>query len=151
MYHANENGEKRREMQTKMIFWHPKWTPAAILRKKWKLRFDLKWPEMQKKCKSKMAAGGHFEQKKLKLCFDLKWWEMQTKMNFGHQKWPPAPILKKMKDVLIRNVTSVRYALSGITSGSPFFIERLSYTFLYNIQGHGTSYIYNSILFFHMI
>jgi hypothetical protein len=27
--------------------------------------------------------------KKTKLGFDLKWREMQSKINFGHPKWPP--------------------------------------------------------------
>jgi hypothetical protein len=41
-----------------------------------------------------MATSGSFENKKFQL--DLKWREMQTKMDFGHPKWPPVAILKKI-------------------------------------------------------
>ena len=47
-----------------------------------------------------MAAGGHFEkkiQKKLKLGIDLKWRKLRSKVIFGHPKWPPAAICKKIK------------------------------------------------------
>ena len=37
---------KWREMRSKVIFGHPKWLPAAILKK---LNIDLKWREMRSK------------------------------------------------------------------------------------------------------
>jgi hypothetical protein len=36
-------------MQMKMNFGHSKWPPVAILKKKFKLHFDLKWRKMQTK------------------------------------------------------------------------------------------------------
>ena len=42
---------------------------------------------------SKMAAGSHFVKKKSKLRIDLKWREMRSKVIFGHPKWPLAAIL----------------------------------------------------------
>ena len=34
--------------------------------------------------------------KKFKLRIDLKWPEMRSKVNFGHPKWPTAAILSKI-------------------------------------------------------
>ena len=101
--------------------------------KKWKLRFDLKWREMQTKMNfghSKWTPGGHFQKKKWKLCFDPKWREMQLKMNFGHPKWPPAAIFrKKINCVLIRNGEKYKQKwILDIQNGhrQPFSFEFLS-------------------------
>ena len=42
---------------------------------------------------SKMADVSHFVKKKFKLRIDVKWIEMRSKVIFGHPKWPPAAIL----------------------------------------------------------
>ena len=39
-----------------------------------------------------MAAGGHLKKKK-KLRIDLKWREMRSKVIFAHPKWPLKAIL----------------------------------------------------------
>jgi hypothetical protein len=85
-------------MQTKINFGYPKWPPVAILKKKLKLHFDLKWRKMQTKINFEHPKWHRRPfKKKLKWSFDLKWREMQMKMNFGHPKWPPASILKNIK------------------------------------------------------
>ena len=64
--------------------------------------------------------------KKLKLRIDLKWREMRLKVIFGHPKWPPAAILwKHLKQncVLIWNVEKVifgnpKWGGGGITMAS---------------------------------
>ena len=57
---------------SKVNFGHPKWPTAAILSKKIK--------------------------KKLKLRIDLKWPKMRSKVNFGHPKWPTSAILSKISN-----------------------------------------------------
>ena len=52
------------------------------------------------------GCGLFFLNSKKKLRIDLKWWEMRSKVIFGHPKWPPAGIWKKIKkksSVLIWN------------------------------------------------
>ena len=140
-----------------------------------------------------------FWEKKWKLRFDLKWREMQTKINFGHPKWPPAAIFwKKMKLVfsseltrntnekefrtskmsflsemsknankklisdiqngcrqpfwakkmkiafwseMVRNANENEFQTSKMATGGHFENIILKVSFLYNIQGRGTSYI----------
>ena len=89
-----------------------------------------------------MAAGGHIEQQ-MKVAFrSNKMVRNENENEFRTSKMAADTHFEKKESyILVRNVPSVHHALSGITSGAPFFIESLSYTFLYNIQGRGTSYI----------
>ena len=86
-----------------------------------------------------MTAGGHFEKKKWKLRFHLKWQEMQTNMNFGHPKWPPAAILwKKMKvafsSELTRNANENEFQTSKMAAGGHFVKKNESCIFIWNGQ-----------------
>ena len=45
---------------------------------------------------SKMAAGCHFVKKKSKMRIDLKWREMRSKIIFGHPQWQPFCEEKKL-------------------------------------------------------
>ena len=71
----------RSEMQSTVIFGHPKWPP-----KKKKFCIDLKWP--------KLISKVNFRHPKWPI--DLKWPEMQSKVIFEHPKCPPAAILSKL-------------------------------------------------------
>ena len=96
-------------MRSKVIFGHPKWPPAAILKKKSKekLRFDLKWPVMR------------------------------LKVIFGHPKWPPAAILlKKIKvaywSEMARNVIKSDFRSSKMDAGSHFVTKNKSCVLIWN-------------------
>ena len=52
---------------------------------------------------SKMADGSHFV-KNFKLRIDLKWPEMRSKVNFGHPKWAPAAVLWKKWQTKLHSV-----------------------------------------------
>ena len=73
-----------REMRSKVIFEHPKWTPAAILWKKIKVAY---WSEMERNAiesdfrSSKMAAGGHFVKTFITNCVWI--WNVEK----CYQKW----------------------------------------------------------------
>ena len=74
---------------------------------------------------SKMAAGSHFVKKKSKLRIDLKWREMWSKVIFGHPKWPLAAILwKKIKvaywSEMVRNAIESDFRSSKMAAGSHF-------------------------------
>ena len=89
-------------MRSKVIFGHPKWPPAAILRKK---------------------------SKKLKFRIDLKWREMHSKVIFDHPKLPPAAILWKIIKVaywseIARNATESDFRSSKMAAGS-HFVEKI--------------------------
>ena len=96
---------KCREMQSKVIFGHPTWPPAAIL-----------WT---------------------KLCIYLKWREMRSKVIFGHPKWPPAAILwKKIKvaywSEMVRNAIESDFRSSKMATGSHFVKRNKNCVFIWN-------------------
>ena len=91
-----------------------------------------------------------FWEKKWKLRFHLKWREMQTKMNFGHPKWPPAAILwKKMKvafwSEMARNANKSEFQTSKMATGGHFEKRMNHLSTIFEGAGH---LIYDSILFY---
>ena len=116
-------------MWSKVICGHPKWPPAAILRKKSNLRIDLKWREMRSKVifghpKWPLAA---ILWKKIKVAY---WSEMvrnaiesdfrSSKMaQIGLPKWPPAAILKNKSKKKLRIDLKWREMHSKVIFGHP--------------------------------
>ena len=70
---------------------------------------------------SNMAAGSHFVKKK-KLSIDLKWQEMLSKLFFGHPKWWPAILWKKVAywSEMARNAIESDFRSSKMVAGSHF-------------------------------
>ena len=84
-----------------------------------------------------MAAGSHFVKKKSKLRIDLKWWEMRSKLIFGHPKWPLAAILwKKIKvaywSEMSRNAIESDFQSPKMAAGSHFVEKNQSCVLIWN-------------------
>ena len=116
------------QMRSKVIFRHPKWPPkkknsisiwnGQKCDRKW--ISDIQYGRRQPFCQK-------FPQK-FKLRINLKWPEMRSKVKFGHPKWPTSAILSKIsKKIKVayrceidRNEIQSEFRTSKMADGSHF-------------------------------